>query len=279
MINETILHLEKQAMERWRNGDPFGFVELSAQEVAYVDPGLTAPIVGLEKYSAFMKQIEGKVHYQCSEFIEPKVTQVGNAALLSYNYRSTVLNDSDEVVTQTPWNVTVVYFLKENRWQIVHGHFSFQRNQFPTHIEIPLPVQLTRQESNGLLGELMGHERQAMERWRKGDPDGFLNLSAEDVTYFDPGTPARINGRDALRIEYAPRRGQVAFDVMDFIAPQVQVCGNMAVLFYRFLTTNLEADGSIAQRIPWNCTEVYEHRSNQWKILHTHWSYILGKKA
>jgi hypothetical protein len=32
-----------------------------------------------------------------------------------------------------------------------------------------------------------------MERWRKGDPWGFTDISAPDVTYFDTGTPRRIS--------------------------------------------------------------------------------------
>ena len=49
-MKETILSLEKSAMERWRNGDPWGFVEISAEELTYVVPGLTAPILGLEDF-------------------------------------------------------------------------------------------------------------------------------------------------------------------------------------------------------------------------------------
>ena len=32
-MEETILSLEKQAMERWRHGDPWGFVEISAEDI------------------------------------------------------------------------------------------------------------------------------------------------------------------------------------------------------------------------------------------------------
>ena len=42
--------LEKAAMERWRNGDPMGFVELSAEDILYVDVGQTKPIQGLEPF-------------------------------------------------------------------------------------------------------------------------------------------------------------------------------------------------------------------------------------
>jgi hypothetical protein len=36
-----------------------------------------------------------------------------------------------------------------------------------------------------------------MERWRKGDPWGFAELYTPDVTYFDKGTPQRLNGQEA----------------------------------------------------------------------------------
>ena len=87
-MEQIILSREKAAMERWRSGDPMGFVELSAEDISYVDPGLTRPIIGLDEYRAYMKQLEGKVHYQKSEFIDPKVVIAGDAAVLSYNYRS-----------------------------------------------------------------------------------------------------------------------------------------------------------------------------------------------
>jgi hypothetical protein len=76
-MEETILSLEKGAMERWRQGDPWGWTDISAEEVTYLDPGLTQPIVGLEAYKAYLKPIEGTVHYQGSEFIDPQVVMVG----------------------------------------------------------------------------------------------------------------------------------------------------------------------------------------------------------
>ena len=278
-MNNDILSLEKQAMERWRNGDPWGFVELSAEDITYIDPGLTSPIIGLEKYRAFMKGIEGKVHYQRSEFIEPKVVVIGDAAVLSYNYRSSVLDSAGEVVSQTPWNSTGVYFQRNNQWRVVHNHWSFLQHKLPASVEVPVPVQFSHQEYDGVLGELMALESMAMERWRKGDPWGFIEISAPDVTYFDSGTPQRINGREALKAEYALREGKILYDVMDFVDPRVQVCGEMAVLTYRFLSTWLNPNGSVSHRTPWNCTEVFARSDGQWKIIHTHWSFIGGERA
>ena len=68
-MEETILSLEKGAMERWRDGDPWGWAEISAEQVIYVDPGLTQSIINLKANKVYLKLIEGQIHHQGSEFI------------------------------------------------------------------------------------------------------------------------------------------------------------------------------------------------------------------
>jgi ketosteroid isomerase-like protein len=277
-MDELILILEKTAMERWRNGDPMGFVEQSAKDICYVDPGLTKPIIGLDAYTSYMDQVVGKIHYQKSEFIDPKVVMVGEAALLTYNYRSTVLTPEGMVSSQTPWNCTEVYIKQQATWKIVHNHWSFIKHRVPDIVEVHIPVQSKNLEYDGVLGELMRLESAAMQRWRQGDPWGFVELYAPQVTYFDTGTPQRINGREALSAEYKLREGKIFYEVMDFIEPWVLVKGDMAVLFYRFLSTRLNPDGSVASRVPWNCSEIYVRMEGTWKIIHNHWSHIRGER-
>ncbi len=277
-MEDIILLHEKDVMERWRQGDPCGFVALSADDITYFDPGLTKPIIGLEAFEDYMRQAGGKINYQGSEFIDPRVVHVGDAALLSYNYCSSVVSAGGEVISQTPWNATEVYFRQDNHWRIVHTHWSFINQRLPDLVEMPLPVQTTPVPYRGVLAEVMALESTAMERWRKGDPWGFIEISAPEVTYFDTGTPQRLNGRLALKAEYQKREGKIFYGVMDFIDPRVQVCGDMAVLTYRFLSTRLKGDGSISSRMPWNCTEVFLRKDGRWWIIHTHWSFIRGDR-
>ncbi|MBU7019264.1 MAG: DUF4440 domain-containing protein [Theionarchaea archaeon] len=274
---ETILSLEKGAMERWRKGDPWGWAEISAEDVTYIDPGLTRPILGLEEYRAYLKQFEGKIRYQGSEFIDPEVRIVGDAAVLTYNYLSTVTTAEGLVTGQTLWNTTEVYFQLGGTWKIAHTHWSYVKHKLPRIVEVTIPVHLSSRVFDGVLGEVMALESAAMERWRKGDPWGFTDISAPDVTYFDTGTPQRLNGLDSLKTEYAKREGKIHYDVMEFIDPGIQVQGDLGVLMYRFFSTHLNSDGSISRRTPWNCTEVFVRIEGKWSIIHTHWSYIKGE--
>lgn len=278
-LTETILSLENNAMERWRSGDPMGFFELSAEDILYVEPGLTKPILNRAEYRPYMEAIKGRVNYQISEFIQPKVVTAGNAAILTYNYRSTVTDPQGAVKSQNHWNCTEVYFRRNEQWRIVHNHWSFVRHSQPARVEFPLPVLNPPEEYSGVLAELMALETSAMARYDRGDPFGFTDISAPDVTYFDTVTERRIDGLDALRALMAERAGKINYVVMDFVDPHVRVCGEVAVLFYRFISTNLRADGTVGSRKPWNCTEVFRKIDGQWKIIHTHWSLINGVKV
>ncbi len=119
----------------------------------------------------------------------------------------------------------------------------------------------------GVMATILGMERAALDRWGKGDPSGFLEISAPDVVYFDPFQLCRMDGIDALRRYYDGIRGQVQIDRDQIINPKVQVIGDAAVLTFNFVSWS----GDEQNR--WNCTEVYARREDQWRIIQTHWSF------
>jgi ketosteroid isomerase-like protein len=111
-------------------------------------------------------------------------------------------------------------------------------------------------------------ERTALARWLDGDPSGFLELSDDDVVYFDPFVPRRLDGLAALRAHYEPLRGRIHADRFELLDPRVQHAGDLAVLTFNFVSYGGNED---AQR--WNCTEVYRRRAASWRIIQTHWSF------
>ena len=120
----------------------------------------------------------------------------------------------------------------------------------------------------GIAQTIIGMERAALERWGKGDPSGFLEISAEDVVYFDPFQRRRLNGIGELRALYESIRGKVSIARFELIDPLVQAVDDMAVL-----TFNYVAEGSNEVTSRWNCTEVYRRQGRTWRIVQTHWSF------
>lgn len=112
-------------------------------------------------------------------------------------------------------------------------------------------------------------EKQALEQWNNGNPDGFIELSSEDVVYFDPVLKKQLVGKKALKDYYNPIRGKNKTDSHQMVNSVVQLLSDVAVLSFHY---EAYKDSMI---IKMNCTEVYRlDSSNQWKIIHTHWSFV-----
>jgi hypothetical protein len=47
-------------------------------------------------------------------------------------------------------------------------------------------------------------EQAALDRWITFDPDGYLDLAAQEMTYFDPFQEKRVDGLEALATTLAP---------------------------------------------------------------------------
>ena len=122
-------------------------------------------------------------------------------------------------------------------------------------------------ETEEIAKQILALERAALDRWGRGDPDGYLEISAQDVSYFDPFLERRIDGIEALRKWYDAIRGKIRIDRDEILEPRVQVAGEAAVLTLHF--TSYGSEGSMK----WNCTEVYQQRREDWKIVHSHWSF------
>jgi hypothetical protein len=127
---------------------------------------------------------------------------------------------------------------------------------------------------NDTTATIIAMERAALDRWGKGDPSGFIEISAPEVVYFDPFLNQRLDGLEALMRYYEAIRGKVQIDRYELINPKVQLYGDMAVLTFNYVSYS----GQVQNR--WNCTEVYCCKDGRWRIIQTHWSFTepLNKK-
>ncbi|MGV8039982.1 MAG: YybH family protein [Thermoanaerobaculaceae bacterium] len=117
---------ERACLDRWIRGDPGGFVEAAASEIAYFDPTLERRIDGLEAFTKDMEPIRGKVAADRYELLNPRVQLVGELAVLTFNYQS-FTRRPDGATASSFWNSTEVYRRVDGRWWLVHSHWSRTR--------------------------------------------------------------------------------------------------------------------------------------------------------
>ncbi len=116
-------------------------------------------------------------------------------------------------------------------------------------------------------------EKAALDRWGKGDPQGYLETYAPEITYFDPAREKRADGIQAMKDYLLPITGKIKVDRYEMIDAKVQAMGDVAVLSYQLMSHAIMADGSPVT-VRWNSTKVYRLIGKDWKLVHDHWSFI-----
>ena len=116
-------------------------------------------------------------------------------------------------------------------------------------------------------------EKAALERWGKGDPNGYFEILAPHTTYFDPTLAKRVDGVGPLHSHIDPFTGKIHIDRAEMIDPKVEQDGDMAVLTFNLISHGAQVGDGPKGDVRWNSTEVYQRISGQWRIIHSHWSY------
>jgi ketosteroid isomerase-like protein len=121
--------------------------------------------------------------------------------------------------------------------------------------------------------KIIAIEKAALDRWGKGDPQGYLETYAPDISYFDPAREKRADGIQAMKDYLAPITGKVKVSRYEMINTKVQRLGDVAVLSYELTSHAIMPDGSPVT-VRWNSTKVYGLFGGNWKLFHDHWSFL-----
>ena len=116
---------------------------------------------------------------------------------------------------------------------------------------------------------ILAQERRALEQWANGNPLGYLDIDADDVTYFDDiGARTRVDGIQAMRAYLTSLKGRIPPHRYRMLDPKVQLYGDIGILTLRY-----EAYGGESQPASrWKATSVYRRVGDEWRIVHAHWS-------
>ena len=127
---------------------------------------------------------------------------------------------------------------------------------------VPMQAQAQKPED-----QIIAKEEAALNRWKTGDTFGFVDIAADDITYFDPVIEKRCDGIQAFRDYMASFRGTFSFPSYDLLNPRVQMYGDTGVLTFNF--AGHTKDGKLDR---WNSTEVYRLIKGEWRLASSHWS-------
>jgi ketosteroid isomerase-like protein len=118
---------------------------------------------------------------------------------------------------------------------------------------------------------IVAQERRALEQWSKGNTLGYLDVAADDVTYFDDiSAHTRVDGIAAMRTYLTSLRGKIPPHRYEMLDPKVQLYGDIGILTLRY-----EAYGTASEPLSrWKATSVYRRADDQWRIVHAHWSLV-----
>jgi ketosteroid isomerase-like protein len=123
-VATTIKAMERMALDRADRGDVEGMLGISDPDVVYIGPFNEKPINGVDALRAYYaKAYQGFVPAH-GEMSNVRVQVLGDAAVLTFNYKSSNKPSNG-------WNCTEVYHRTTNGWRIAHSHWSFVNPEMP----------------------------------------------------------------------------------------------------------------------------------------------------
>ncbi len=280
-VARAIIDTERAALDRWRQGDPHGFLEIIADDYTYFDPSLDERVDGREAISGIYEAIRGQVSFPAFELIDPRVQVEGDVAVLTFNFTSSPPESAGPEIDLDRWHATEIFRRLDGEWRLISTHWSFTQSLLlelaeggQLTLETPaFPVLDRVPPPNGIPREIVDLERTALDRWGAGDPGGYLDIIAEEYTYFDPSLEKRIDDLPAMRDYLEPIRGQVRTSRYEMLEPYVQTDGTTAVLTFNLRTYGVAESGTETLDGHWHATEVYRRAGSEWRLISTHWSF------
>lgn len=114
-----VLQLEKAALARWCQGDPGGFLAITAPEITYFDPFLPRRLNGLAALTDYYEALRGQVAAETWSLENPVVEAGEEFALLSFDFHSVSRGGEHH-----HWHCSEAYRLKPEGWRLVQTHWS-----------------------------------------------------------------------------------------------------------------------------------------------------------
>jgi uncharacterized protein (TIGR02246 family) len=258
-VAQTILALERGALERWGKGDPRGFFDIMSPDQTYFDPMTEKRIDGQEPLKQYIAPFTGKISIQRVEMIDPKVQRVGDLAVLTFNLNDYGAQMAGGPKTTARWNATEVYQRIKGSWKIVHSHWSYIKPDV-------VPPTDARQADARAIRE---SEADWAEAWAAKDPERIMSHYADDASVELAGVPI-MNGKDAIRAGLKQAIADRNF-ALSFAPTQVEVSkgGDLAYARGAYTVTLTDVATKRPVTVKGKYVVVYRKQPDgRWKAIH-----------
>ncbi len=123
---------------------------------------------------------------------------------------------------------------------------------------------------------LIDFEQQIQWRWSCGDPNGYMDTLAEDVTYVDPLANQMLHGREAVRAHFMrimPAGTKTDVVRQEYHKETARVLSEDEVLLvFNFTTYKNDDKGEEELFLSWNMSLIFRKADDKWWLTHGHLS-------
>jgi len=280
-VAAQIIALETRALERPFNRDPGSFLDIIAEEYTYFDPFLDERLDDYAAIQAYYDSIAAGIESDepaAFELIEPRVQVFEDAAVLTFGYAAIDAEAPPPDSLVADWHTTEVFQRIDGEWKLISSHWSYPAHRFQEHVESGDldrdPVSFVDPQFDTPADDpILSIERAWLDRWGQGDPGGYLDLIADEYTYFDMGLDDRLDDREQAIAVFEPLRGTFTVDRYEILEPRIQRTADLAVLTFNLRNFSTREDGTEEPGSHWHTTEVFHLDAGEWKLVSTHWSH------
>lgn len=128
--------------------------------------------------------------------------------------------------------------------------------------------QLTRDEAKTAIFTKI---KMANEKWASGDPLGFIECSAPEISWIDDlGAQIPVKGKDSLKTYLNGFVGKIPPHEHELSGFDFQFYDDIAIINYRY-------QGIVESKPmnPWKVTSVYRLIAGDWWSIHENWSLVM----
>jgi len=120
-VEETIINLERKALDQWSDGDPAGYFANFSEDATYLDDiGAQMRVDGAAELQEYSKILSGNIPKHQYELADSKVQVYNDVAILTLRYLGKLPGGEEA----PPWKATLVYHFQDVTWKVVHANWS-----------------------------------------------------------------------------------------------------------------------------------------------------------